>query len=205
METVRRYKVGGYIIWGASNDFTTKEKCQSVLTYLLQVIGPTIQKVRLNAKKKTLVEDSDDHSDIFSLSGSRISLTSNGPSLSQSSNQHNNEISQIQDDTPSTPNYYLDTGAASSSDPQLTIFSAVGPNGTKTIYAYDKEVTQAQSPKSAQNEGVNGGRGEVQTTTARHPRDVKEPPETVDTPWLKEYMKGFEKVLNMIVQRWSKS
>lgn len=53
--------MGGFIVWGASNDFTSKEKCQTVLRYLNTVLGPTVVRVKNNAKHPTRMEDEDQH------------------------------------------------------------------------------------------------------------------------------------------------
>lgn len=49
--------MGGAIIWGATNDVITKEKCLKLLTYLNKVLGPTVQRVkRENGQRFTETE-----------------------------------------------------------------------------------------------------------------------------------------------------
>lgn len=44
--------MGGAVIWGATNDVITKEKCLNLLTYLNRVLGPTVVKVKKESAKK---------------------------------------------------------------------------------------------------------------------------------------------------------
>ncbi|KAK6634016.1 hypothetical protein RUM44_004623 [Polyplax serrata] len=48
LEITRRYKMGGAVIWGASNDVNSKEKCETLLEYLKTVLGPTVARVHRN-------------------------------------------------------------------------------------------------------------------------------------------------------------
>lgn len=75
--------------------------------------------------------------------------------------------------------------------PKVVIYSAVGPEGTKTIYEYEK-------PNLKYNIVTD-----KPTTTERNVRSIAPKPE-VETPWLREYMRGFNLVLNMIMKRWLK-
>ncbi|KAL0267824.1 UNVERIFIED_CONTAM: hypothetical protein PYX00_009977 [Menopon gallinae] len=48
LETTRKYKMGGAIIWGSSGELKTREQCQDLMNYLNTVLGPTVVKVKSN-------------------------------------------------------------------------------------------------------------------------------------------------------------
>jgi len=130
MVTVRDYRVGGYVIWGASNDVATEEGCNQVLDYLHKVIGPAINKMRNTRPSRPPVFNpfapfNDPEYDVVPVDGS---------------NQANNSIFNYEQDYPPQKDGedpYNEPGA-SYNDPQVIIYSAVGPDGAKTIFEYDK-------------------------------------------------------------------
>lgn len=45
LQIPKREGADGVVIWGASNDLNTKEKCLSVQDYVNRILGPMVQKV----------------------------------------------------------------------------------------------------------------------------------------------------------------
>ncbi|EEB14203.1 Hyalurononglucosaminidase precursor, putative [Pediculus humanus corporis] len=48
LDVTRKYKMGGAIIWGSSNNVNSKEKCKTLLRYLDTVLGPAARKTLQN-------------------------------------------------------------------------------------------------------------------------------------------------------------
>lgn len=47
----RKEGAAGVIIWGASNDVNTKQKCQSLDEYVRKILGPTVERFLQSQKE----------------------------------------------------------------------------------------------------------------------------------------------------------